>query len=112
MNSNLLSRGSLEIPEALTLDHEKLRSELTKAAAKPGEIGNLAECAAQLYLAHFVEEEQCVSRAFGMLHDLASDRSQPNSAEVAWMIAQYTDQHLASRDHTNRSMPRSRNCCA
>jgi len=97
MNSNLLSCAKLDIPEALTLDHEMLRAGLLKAAKQPGRIGKAAERVAQLCLAHFAEEEQQVFRATGLLHDLASDRVQSRSAAAAPMIAQLTARHLAMR---------------
>lgn len=98
MDSKLLSCGKLQIPEALTLDHEQLRAELMRAAKEPGRLGEAAERVAGLCLAHFAQEEENIFRAFGMLHDLASDRVPPNMAASARTIAQFSAQHLALRD--------------
>ncbi len=95
MNSNLLSCAKLEIPEALTLDHEMLRAELLKAAREPGRIGKAAEQVAQLCLRHFAEEEEQVFRAIGLLHDLASDRVRSRSTTGAPLIVRLSAQHLA-----------------
>ena len=99
INSKLLSYEKLRIPEALTLDHEELRVALIRAAAEPGRIGKAAERVANLCLAHFGKEEEDIFRAFGLLHDLASDRARPDMAAMARMIAQFSAQHDALRDH-------------
>lgn len=94
MNSKLLSTyEKLQIPEALTLDHEELRAELIRAAREPGRIGKAAERVVRLCHAHFAKEEENIFRAFGLLHDLASDRVRPDMAAVAQMIAQFSTQH-------------------
>ena len=96
MNSRLLSTyQKLQIPEALTLEHEELRAELIRWAREPGRIGKAAERVARLCDAHFAREEGNISRAFGMLHDMASDRVQPEMAAVAKIIAQFSTQHNA-----------------
>ena len=99
MNSKLVSCGKFEISQALSLDHEELRAELSKAAAEPGRLGEAAQRVAQLCLAHFAEEEENVLHAFALLHDLESNRGRPSAAAVAAMIAQFSAQHLALREH-------------
>jgi len=97
MTSKLLSTDHLQIPEALTLDHEALRAELLRAAAEPGAIGHAAERVAELCDAHFATEEQNICRAFGLLHDLASDRVRPEMAALAQSIARISTQHGADQ---------------
>ena len=99
MNLNLLSCGKFEIPEALALDYEALRAGLNRAATQPGSIGEAAKRVAQLCRTHFAKEEEHVSYAFGLLHDLESNDVRPNTAAVAPMIAQFSAQHLALRGH-------------
>lgn len=98
MNSNLLSYETLQIPQALMLDHEVLRAELLRATAEPGRTGKAAKHVAQLCLAHFEKEEDNVLRAFGSLYDLAADRVRPSTGQVARMIDQFSTQ-----DHDLRS---------
>lgn len=69
MNSKLLSYESLQLPQALTLEHEELRADLIKAAAVPGRIGKAAERVEGLCAAHFAKEEESIFRAFGQLFD-------------------------------------------
>jgi len=42
MCPKLLSQEELQIPEALTLDHEDWRAELIRVASQPGRIGRAA----------------------------------------------------------------------
>lgn len=98
MNSKLLSSyEKLQMPEALTLEHEALRAELVRWAREPGRIGKAAERVARLCDAHFAREEDNVMRAFGMLHDIASDRARPDVAALAKIVAQFGSQHDAMR---------------
>ena len=90
MQSKLDSCEKLEIPEAMTLDHEMLREQLVKAMKESGRIGKAAERVAQLCHAHFAKEEENIFRAFGLLHDLASDRMRPDTAAVTRVIAQFS----------------------
>lgn len=99
MESKLLSYGKLDIPEALTLEHEELQAKLTKAAAKPGRIGKAAERVALLCRAHFAKEEETIFRAFGWLHALASDRARPEMAAEAQMVVQLGAQQDALSKH-------------
>jgi len=98
MNSKLLSCGKLEIPGALTLDHEELRSELIVASEEPGRIGIAEKKVTELCLPHFAKEEENIFHAFGVLHDLAAARVRPDMAAVTSMIAQFSAQHYALRD--------------
>jgi predicted hydrolase (HD superfamily) len=98
MNAQLLSCGKLEIPEALKHDHSVLAAELIRAISEPGQIGIAAERVAQLCLPHFAEEEESVSRATGLLHDLATDRERAGMATMAPIIARFSAQHIAMRD--------------
>jgi hemerythrin superfamily protein len=98
MNSKLLSSyEKLQMPEALTLEHEALRAELIRWAREPGKIGKAAERVSRLCDAHFAREEDNLLRAFGMLHDIASDRALPGVAAVAKIVAQFGSQHDAMR---------------
>ena len=98
MNSKLLSSyEKLQMPEALTLEHEALRAELVRWAREPGRIGKAAGRVARLCDAHFAREEDNVLRAFGMLHDIASDRARPDVTAVAKIVAQFGTQHDAMR---------------
>lgn len=99
MNSHLLSCGKFEIPDALTLDHEELRTELIKAAIQPGRVGIAAKKVAHLYLPHFAREEQMIFSAFGLLQDLAAERVLPDMAPVEPMIALLSGQHHALLKH-------------
>jgi hemerythrin superfamily protein len=98
MNSHLLTCGKFEIPDALTLDHEELRTELIKAAIEPGRIGIAAKRVAHFYLPHFAREEQMIFSAFGLLQDLAAERVLPDMAPVAPMIALFSAQHRVLLD--------------
>jgi len=98
MNSQLLSCGKLQIPNALKHDHEVLASELIRVASVPGPVGIAAERVAQLCLPHFAEEEESVSRATALLNDLATDGDREEMATVAPMIARFSAQHIAMRD--------------
>lgn len=99
MGSKLLSYGKLEIPEALTLEHEELQAKLTRAAAKPGRIGKAAARVARLCRAHFAKEEENIFRVFGLLHALASDRVQPEMAAEARMAVQLSARQDALSKH-------------
>lgn len=98
MDSHLLTCEKVQIPEALMHDHEILRTALIRATSEPGPIGIAAERVAQLCLPHFAEEEESVSRATGLLHDLATDRGRAEMAGVAPIIARFSAQHIAMRD--------------
>ena len=98
MESHLLSCGKFEIPDALALDHEELRTELIRAATVPGRIGIAAKKVAHLCLPHFAKEEQMIFSAFGLLHDLAANRVRKDMAPVAPMIALFSAQHHALLD--------------
>lgn len=96
MNSKFLSSyEKLQMPEALTLEHDALRAELIRWARTPGKIGKAAGRVARLCDAHFAREEDNLLRAFGMLHDIASDRARPNVAAVAKIVAQFGAQNDA-----------------
>lgn len=93
MRSRLLTSEKLEIPQALILDHEVLRAELRRAAAEAGRIGKAAERVERLCQAHFDEEEDSILPAFGLLHDMALDRSRPDRRAMAQLIARFSAQH-------------------
>jgi hemerythrin superfamily protein len=96
MNPNFLSSYErLRMPEALALEHETLRAELIRWTREPGKIGKAAERVGRLCEAHFAQEEENVFRAFGMLHDIASDRARPDAAAVAKVVAQFGSLHDA-----------------
>ncbi|MBI4292401.1 MAG: hypothetical protein HY661_13070 [Betaproteobacteria bacterium] len=99
MKSNLLSCGKLDIPEALTLDHEKISAELLRASKEPGAIGKAAKRVTELCLPHFAKEEKNVFHAFGVLHDLMAERVRPDMAAVMPLVAQFSAQHYALNDH-------------
>ena len=100
MNSHLLSCEKLDIPDALALDHEQLRTELVKAASRPGRIGLAARKVAHLYLPHFAKEEQMISSAFGLLKDLAARRLLPDALQIEPMIGLFSARHHAAlNDH-------------
>lgn len=95
MNSHLLSCEKLEIPDALTLDHAELRTELMKATSEPGRLGAVAKSVARHYLPHFRKEEAMIFSAFEMLEDLAAERVQLEMAPVEQMIGQFNARHHA-----------------
>ena len=96
MNSNFSSSyEKLQMPEAITLEHEILRAELIRWAREPGRIGKAAERVLRLCDTHFARDEDNLFRAFGMLHDIASDRAWPDVAAVAKIVAQFGTLHGA-----------------
>jgi len=98
MKSKLLtSYEKIQMPEALTLEHETLRAELIRWAREPGRIGKAAGRVTRLCETHFTKEEDILLRAFGMLHDIASDRARPDVAAVAKIVAHFGSQHDAMR---------------
>ena len=99
MDSRLLSYGKLEIPEALTLEHEELQARLNRVAARPGRVGQAAKGVARLCRAHFAKEEVNIFRAFGLLHALASDRVRPEMAAEAQVVVEFSAQQNGSGDH-------------
>lgn len=87
---------TLQIPEALTLEHDEILGELNKVAAVRGDIGTAARRVARLCALHFAKEEDTIIRTFGLLHDLASDRVRPDGAAIP-VIAQFKARHYALR---------------
>jgi hypothetical protein len=83
----------------LAFDHDALRAGLARAVIEPGPIGEAATRVARLCRAHFAKEEENVSYAFGLLHDLESNDVRPNKEAIAPMIAHFSAQHLALRGH-------------
>ncbi len=98
MSSILLSYEDLQIPQALTLHHARLRNELSRAAGAPLHTGEAARHLAQLCFPHFEREEENIFRAFGLLHDLATDSSSPDMTAVARLIAQFGERDEQLRE--------------
>jgi len=89
MNSKLpAAYETMQIPEALTLEHEELLAELNRAATIPGAVGIAARRVVRLCFTHFAKEEDSVFRIFGLLHDMASDRVHEDIANANPTAAQ------------------------
>jgi len=99
MDSKFHSCATLEIHEALLIDHKILSDGLLRAAAELGRIGEMAGRVAQVCLPHFAEEEKGVFRAIRLLNDSDSDRVRSDMEPATQMIAQLSAQHLAIRGH-------------
>ncbi len=68
---NFLADVGIDIPAALTQDHDHVREELSRLADVPGRVGQAAKALARVCLPHFDLEEKFVFPAFIVLHHLA-----------------------------------------
>jgi hypothetical protein len=74
-----------KIPESLKAEHEELHSELVKATAAGGRVGEAAKEVARLLHPHFVKEEEYAMPALGLLPLLAEGRITPDMAKALTM---------------------------
>lgn len=100
MDSQLLSYGTLGIPEALMQAHQALCEELARAAMETGQIGKVAKQVEELCVRHFAREEETIFRVFGLLHDLATDRVRVGKAAALPVISEIcANREIASGHH-------------
>jgi hypothetical protein len=74
-----------KIPESLKAEHEELHSELVKATAAGGRVGEAAKEVARLLHPHFVKEEEYAMPALGLLPLLAEGKITPDMAKALTM---------------------------
>ena len=89
MRAEFRSKGQLDIPEALMLDHDEARAVLACATAEPGPIGKAAMRVSRFCLPHFEQEEKIVFPVFGLLPDLALGNIRPEMADLLPLIYEF-----------------------
>ena len=74
-----------KIPESLKAEHEELHSELVKATAAGGRVGEAAKEVASLLHPHFVKEEEYAIPPLGLLPLLAEGKITPDMTKALTM---------------------------
>lgn len=91
---------NMEVPVALKLDHDELRSELDKALREKGAVGEAARELAGIVLPHMAREEKIAFPPLGLLAQLASGEVTAEMAMVLPMISEFIAGHDTLRgDH-------------
>jgi hypothetical protein len=81
--------GALPAPDALRLEHDEMRAQLTCATMEDGPVGEAARRLALLSLPHFEQEEKYVFPAFDLLQRLAHEDAEPEMAEALPLISRF-----------------------
>jgi hypothetical protein len=74
--------GEIRIPRSLKTEHDELHSELAKAIAAGGRVGEAAKEVASLLHPHFVKEEEYALPQLGLLRTIAEGRVTPEMAQA------------------------------
>jgi hypothetical protein len=91
---------NMEVPIALKLDHDELRSGLEKASKERGPVGEAARELAGLALPHMAREEKIAFPALGLLAELATGDVRAEMAAALPLIADFISGQSAFRtDH-------------